>query len=223
MIQDQPAARARRSASLLPDVDAFDTNEVRWFGTGPLPGSFVEWFTQHGRTGVVELRSDQYDPTSGVELGIKRRDGGPLEIKHLTDSSPAFRVDGSLTGTLEGWRKVTKRSSMPADREVASDWIEVDKVVVTRRYRLVGPDRVEEVADVEPGWSGCDVELASVTVGGHQSWTYAFEAYGPAGRRIEVIRASAVAITAGVSYPPGFVSRLTLSLGYPAWLSHVER
>jgi hypothetical protein len=106
---------------------------------------------------------------------------------------------------------------------VASDWIEVDKVVVTRRYQLVGPDGVEEVADVEPDWSGCDVELAAVTVGRRRAWTYAFEAYGPAGHRIGVIRASAVAITGGAPYPPGFVSRLTRTLGYPAWLSHVER
>ena len=61
--------------------DALETTELRWFGTGPVPGDVASWFTHDGRVGSVEDRTDLYRCDGRSDLGVKRRAGTTLELK----------------------------------------------------------------------------------------------------------------------------------------------
>lgn len=196
----------------------FDTCEVRWFAEGSLPRALVSWFTAGGQFGVAEQRTDLYQMRGGTMMGVKRRSGLDLEVKVLQKTGAGLTLPGGLTGAWEAWRK-----SHPGNGTTftsgAMPWVAVAKSIVTRSFVLPGNGRVASVEDPDRRLPGCDVELADVSVGGTQAWTYAFEAFGPAEHRLAALRIAAEAVARSTPYPPAFVEGLECNASYPAWLS----
>ena len=122
-----------------------------------------------------------------------------------------------LAGSLEEWRKWS-----PADGlvENADDgpWVDVHKSVVKRRFTT---DGTEIAFSPEPhaGGAGCDVEVARVTVGTVQAWTFAFAAFGPPATRRDALTTSWQALVAGTPCPEPFGPRTGRAMGYPEWLT----
>jgi len=67
--------------------------------------------------------------------------------------------------------------------------------------------------------SGCDVEIAAVTVGDLDAWTYAFAAYGATSTRRDALVTSWEALTADTPCPERLAGFESQSSGYPEWLA----
>lgn len=63
--------------------------------------------------------------------------------------------------------------------------------------------------------AGCDVEVAGVTVGALQGWTFAFAAFGPPATRRDALRASWQSLVAATPCPEPFGPRSGEAMGYP--------
>ena len=85
--------------------DVLETLEVRWFANGSIPVSVARWFEDTAPRFDVERRVDSYLLTGRSDLGVKRRDHGPIEVKerHRIGSSMSF--GGRLTARVEEWHK----------------------------------------------------------------------------------------------------------------------
>jgi hypothetical protein len=192
-----------------------DTTELRWFVPGPLPADISVWFT--GSTGVAEERCDTYLIDARREIGVKRRHRETLELKVRRSLDGPVDLGGGLTGSLEVWRKWS-----PADDHVEDCagglWIDVQKSVVKRRFSPDGTE-VDFSSDTQVTGAGCDVEIAGVTVGADQWWTFAFAAFGPPPTRRDDLLASWDALNAPRPCPEPFGPRTGQALGYPEWLS----
>jgi hypothetical protein len=198
---------------VLPSVP-FDTTEVRWFAHGPMPRELVDWFTSSGRSGTLEVRRDSYLAGDSPAVGRKRRNLGPFEIKTRLAIGNAVSISGRLAGLTEDWRKVVA----PAPGR-AGTWTEVHKVVLTRTYHASDGDRVTEVAANDTSLPGCDIEIAAITVGGVEAWTFALEAWGRTSVRHRLLETSAEAFVAAVGLPDLVTNRLTQEMAYPRWLA----
>jgi hypothetical protein len=193
------------------------TSEVRWFAPGPPPAPVVAWFSERGRAAFVELRRDAYriGPDHGV--GLKRRDHGPLELKRRHGISPRRAFVAGLAGRIEEWRKDGLEEPLDA---TGWQWSLVDKVVLTRTFAREESGSVVEIGHVAQQPSGCDVELATVTVGSTVAWTFALEAWGELEERRELLHSSLAAVFELLpSVPSQFVPSLESDMGYPEWLT----
>jgi hypothetical protein len=199
---------------------SFDTTEVRWFASGTLLPSFVEWFTNGGRTGILEIRYDVYRAGHSPDIGLKQRDHGPLEAKLRRGINGSLHLDDGVHGRIEEWQKV--RVPDLADGEDAGhEWIEVHKVVVTRTFE-VGVGGVIEVEHRGLDVPGCDVEIASIEAAGTVAWTFGLEAWGSDDVRRAVLEgALAEFVARSKRFPPDFLSSLGPDIGYPEWLAGV--
>lgn len=159
-----------------PTISVDATTELRWFFDGALPAEVFSWFTDGGRRGLTEERSDSYRHDDLVDVGVKRRFGTRLELK-IRSGVPEPVVVGGALGQLERWQRWS-----PADRELdlAADtrWVDVEKTVIKRRFDAV----VGEVAlceDTRPmSGEGCDAEIVEVSVCGRRAWGLAFAGFG---------------------------------------------
>lgn len=97
----QPLAAAPSSA--------FDTTEVRWFAAGSLPASYVEWFSSSGGA-TLEVRRDCCLVDPSHDIGRKRRNDGPFEIKIRMGSTSIVGLWEGLRGRLERWQKTVGQS-----------------------------------------------------------------------------------------------------------------
>jgi hypothetical protein len=205
------------AAALLltaPD-DFFDTSEVRWFADGVLPPSLVAWFAS-GPTSV-EIRCDRYWVDGSPDFGLKRRGGGQLELKLRCDASDAIALGVGLHGRIEEWRKFSPIAEEHAPSE--GSWVEVEKLVQTRSYHRYadGPLSVMDRPDLST--TGCEIELAAVTVGELKAWTFAFEAWGEGDLRRATLRAAMAALVSESPLPRELLAGLGPDAGYPAWLN----
>jgi len=208
-----PDASAVRPVPEMP----FDTTEVRWFGTGSMPADVLNWFTKSGSHGSLEIRQDAYLSTGSVSIGRKRRNHGPLEIKTRRGLGATFALGNVLVGRIEEWRKIESAGRhLP---RLSRRWADVHKVVVTRTYQQESTGRLVEVLRGDMSLPGCDVELAEVAVDEIEAWTLAFEAWGPGEQQRSILRASADQFLAGAGLPLDISTRLTINMGYPAWLA----
>lgn len=197
-----------------------DTAEVRWFAAGALPPSFVEWFSDMGRSAIVETRSDRYRVGDTPGIGLKRRDYGPLELKIRRGSSGVLSIGGGVHGSIEEWRKTGVVEPSGSPRDMGWQWSEVEKVVLTRTFAMDGRGAVDEVIGSDPQSPTCDIELASVVVGETVAWTFAFEAWGPREARHRILDGSLAALTSQSSpIPYRLVAALRLNMSYPEWLA----
>ena len=199
----------------------FDTTEVRWFATGTLPGSVSKWFRDSGPAPIVETRRDTYWMQASHDVGLKSRNNGPLEIKLCLSRSGDFDLGEGILGHIEEWRKAPLKTLHEVNGSAHWRWSEVHKRVVTRTY---GPDvngRLVPIVTTDLPPTGCDIELATVSVGDTLAWTFAFEAWGPRERRLELLDGSWRAFRQNASLPPIELGRLGISAGYPEWLATV--
>lgn len=207
-------------AGLQAQGEPLDTAEVRWFADGALPRSFVEWFSDMGRSGVVETRSDIYRVGDAPDVGLKRRDYGPLELKIRRGSGGVLSIGGGVHGRIEEWRKTGAVESTRVRGDRDWQWSAVDKMVLTRTFAMDHRDGIAEVTGTDPTEPACDIELASVVVGETVAWTFAFEAWGPREARRRMLAGSLAALTSQSSpIPYRLVAALQLNMGYPEWLA----
>jgi hypothetical protein len=195
----------------------FATAEVRWFVGGELPGSLVTWFTSE-RTSI-ELRRDRYAVDGSPDVGLKRRAGGPLEVKLRCESSGTVRL-GTRVGRIEEWRKLTDVDERDVPVGPEPVWVDVDKVVLTRSYRR-SPEGMLPVARRDLSVAGCDVELASIGVEDTVAWTFALEAWGPEGDRRPALDDTLAAFARETPPVDEAVGGLDTDVGYPEWLATV--
>ncbi len=196
--------------------DPLITDEVRWFASGSPPRPIVDWFAQGGQAAVVELRRDAYRISSAHDVGLKRRDNGPLELKRRTGVTGPSKFPLGLEGRVEEWHKTGLEEPLTA---TDWQWSVVDKVVLTRTF-VMRDDSFSELESREDGEAACDVELATVTVDDGVAWSFALEAWGAVGMRRHLLDSSLDFFAANLAPPPtGFVEALHLNMGYPEWLA----
>lgn len=152
----------------------------------------------------IEERVDTYLLTGRRDLGVKRRDNGPLEVKERNRIGRRLAVGDRLEARVEEWHKHSSdRTPTEADR-----WVEIAKTVRTYPYRVTGSDRV----------AACDIELAAVEAEGVEAWTLAFEASGEASERMGTLTAAIDRFLSVADVPADLAAALELEAGYPAWL-----
>jgi hypothetical protein len=194
----------------------FDTTEIRWILPGPLPNDVAAWFVADGAVTFEEERVDRYVASGSPAMGIKLRGRRTLEIKIRRGVDGPVRLRPDLAARGEPWRKWQATSAVEAAVLTGHRWVDVNKIVLTRRY-LVGKGGEPVVARVRPpDAAGCDVELAAIRVDEHESWTFAFEAFGP-----HESQRGALVATAEVFPPPADIAagaRSGQEASYPAWL-----
>jgi hypothetical protein len=197
----------------------FATTEVRWFVDGALPASLTAWFATT-RTSI-ELRSDRYRIDGSADVGLKRRAGGPLEVKLRCESTGSVLLGRSRAGRIEEWRKFidVDEQAVPVGSDAV--WADVDKVVLTRSYARSSNSVMQPMAQHDLSAPGCDVELASVQFGEVTAWTFALEAWGPEADRPSVLRDTLAAFDDETPFSEELVTRLGSDVGYPEWLSTV--
>jgi len=192
------------------------TSEIRWFASGPPPAPVVAWFSERGRAAFVELRRDAYRIGPDYGVGLKRRDHGPLELKRRHGISPRREFVAGLAGGIEEWRKDGLEEPLDA---TGWQWSLVDKVVLTRTFAREESGSVVEIGHAGQQSSGCDIELATVTVGSTVAWTFALEAWGEPDARRDLLASSLSALFDLLPpAPPQFFPALHADMGYPEWL-----
>ena len=205
----QPAASQTGPAADRRTVDrrtgALETLELRWFAQGRIPVAAIEWFEHTAPAVEIEKRIDTYLLDGRADLGVKRRDNGPLEVKERRCIGPTVAVGEHLEARVEEWHKsASGRTPTEADR-----WVRIAKTVRTYPYR----------ATVSDGRAaGCDIEIAAVETEGAEAWTLAFEASGPASERMGTLTAAIDRFLSGADVPADLAAALEMEAGYPAWL-----
>lgn len=198
-----------------PDVAVDLTTEVRWFFDNRLESEVWSWFTRDG-AGLEEKRSDTYRFDGRDDMGVKWRFGTTLELKLRMRPPEPFVSGRSLDGFLEIWQ----RWSPAGDRVHLSEntrWIEVDKIVVKRRFDPDGQELpLSDETRVMEGL-GCDCEVAAVSIAGHTTWTFSFAAFGPLDRHRDAISAAWGRLQG--SAPLALQLTRAASRGYPEWLA----
>ncbi|MGI9601371.1 MAG: hypothetical protein ACR2QE_05780 [Acidimicrobiales bacterium] len=203
---DQPVDPAAVSVS--------DTTEVRWFFPGSIPPEVLSWFVG---SGMVQERYDTYLLEGRDDIGVKRRFGHTLELKVRRLRGGLIELDGGLAGSLEVWRKWSPAEGLVELGEKGI-WVDVHKVVVKRRFSETGSE-VAFSPDVPATGTGCDVEVASVSVGDRQGWTLAFASFGPPSVRQDALRAAWRTVVATAACPVPLEPSAGQAMGYPEWLA----
>lgn len=197
--------------------DGFETSELRWFGTGELPHSIKTWFLSAAV--IVEHRSDTYCVDGSVDLGVKRRNGVGLEAKIRRGTGSLVTLGAGVEAVVEDWVKLTNLEDADLDgSSAAAVWVEVTKSVWSRIYQFDERGGVSQVTTRDLSAPACDVELAEVTIGDHEAWTFAFEAWGPSDERLRLLVSTAgVLMEEGIH--PELLTGLRFGMGYPEWLA----
>lgn len=210
------AAATGRSLS----VPVLDTSEVRWFAEGLPPHTVVEWFTCGGLAGTLEERCDTYQLHRLHDIGVKRRSRTSLEVKVRRGIGDPLAVAPGLVAPFEEWRKWSPGVGDPMSPSADTPWIDVEKTVLTRTvsadHEVVGP-----APHVDDTLSGCDVEIAAVTVAGVEAWSFAFEAFGPKPDRSRAVRSAWEMLISTSGAPEELSASFTSSGGYPEWLARI--
>lgn len=202
-------------------VSITDTTELRWFVEGHLPPDVMSWFTNEGTVGLAEERCDTYRLDGGFDMGIKRRFRETLELKVRRSIGENVVLGPGLAGRLEVWRRWSPAECVAPCSGRHATWADVNKMVIKRRFSITG-DEVEltEASRAATG-TGCDVEIAAVSLDDVEAWTFAFAAYGPLASRREALVATWNSLVADGAPPDRFGPFFGLSCGYPEWLELV--
>lgn len=212
MVTGMTSTPGWESASAAP-ANRIDTTEVRWFAAGSLPDSLVDWFIRSGRA-TLEVRHDSYLVDGSHDSGRKVRDHGSFEVKTRTGTHGFLHLGNGIRGRIEEWQKIVGLQP-PTDQT----WVDVGKVVLTRTYQPDPKDSLYEVRARDMYLPGCDVELATVSVGETKAWTFAFEVWGPKEQRHGILSKTASGFIDTAGLPSELASRLILDMGYPEWLA----
>ena len=243
-----PVAPNDESPPLAPDLESFlrcaveagqgrsdgyvDTCELRWFASGPLPPEVEDWFTGADFVGTREHRRDLYQLTGLSDVGVKRRSGRTVEAKIRMAVGPRMAIGDGLEATFDRWRKWRPSQGDAIWPTRQARWVPVDKTVLTRTFADTASghagnggtstDSGHGGDDVAAAMvAGCDVELAAITIGGLEAWTFGLEAFGPQAQRGRAAITAWEQVVAEVGRPRDLGSRFDLADGYPAWLQLV--
>jgi hypothetical protein len=200
----------------IPDAPSvLDTTELRWFVPGALPTKVSGWFT--GSTRSPNERCDTYLLDGRSDVGVKRRFRETLELKVRESLDERIQLGDGLVGSLELWRKWSPAEDFV---EVGPDgrWIDVCKSIVKRRFDSDGTE-IAFTSGAQPTGAGCDIEIAEVTVGDAQWWTFSFAAFGPVATRRDSLVASWQGLLAVTECPELFAPDTGRAMGYPEWLA----
>jgi hypothetical protein len=168
-------------------------------------------------------RVDHYLCISGGDSsGIKLRDGR-IEIKQRLNQHGIFHFGHRDAGFVEHWHKWSLDLAGSSENlEIPSClWIGVRKERLLRAYRVVDDRTVTEVAvGVGPG-SGCNWELATVSIEGTEErwWSIGFEAFGKEAGLWNMMSLVAEHFLSEDEAP---TLRVEDSYGYPRWLQILE-
>lgn len=216
---DLAAFRSESAAVISEGSPAvLDTSELRWFALGLPPPEVVAWFTAGGGAGTTERRSDVYQVNGLHDVGLKRRFGWTVEVKVREDPGSPMVLGAGLRAPLEEWRKWIPSDGDPVWPIPDSQWVKIHKAIRTRTFMLNGGEVVGPASSASETLSGCDVEIAAVTVGGIEAWTLAFEAFGPKDERRAAILAAWNTLTTQADVPRNLGAQLDRAAGYPEWL-----
>jgi hypothetical protein len=200
-------------------VPILDTSELRWFASGPLPLGVIAWFTCDGTLGTIEERTDVYQLHRLHDIGVKRRARDILEVKVRRSIGDDLAVTAGLAAPFEEWRKWSPFEGDPMTPSPDIPWIDVRKAVITRTFLLPDHEVVGPAPHVDDSLSGCDVEIAAVNVGGLESWTFGFEAFGPKSNRRRTVASSWDKLVAESGGYEHLGSHFQQAAGYPEWLA----
>ncbi len=200
-------------------IAVLDTSEVRWFALGSPAPEVVDWFAGRGRAGTLEDRCDVYQLHRLQDIGVKRRSRDTLEVKVRRAIGETLALQSGLAAPFEEWRKWSPDDSDPMAPSPDAPWIDIHKSVLTRTFMLDGGEVVGPAPHIDDSLSGCDVEVVAVTFAGVESWSLAFEAFGPkAGRRRAVMESWGVLINDSGAFA-NLGSYFEQPAGYPEWLA----
>lgn len=202
-------------------VPILDTSEVRWFSEGTLPLPVAAWFTCDGTIGTIEERTDLYQLHRLHDIGVKRRNRDVLEVKVRRSIGDDLTITNGLAAPFEEWRKWSPFKGDPMTPSPDVPWIEVHKTIITRTFMLSDHEVIGPADHVDDSLSGCDVEIVAVNVGGVDSWTLAFEAFGPKSDRRRTVAFSWDMLIAESGEFDHLGSRFDLAAGYPEWLATI--
>jgi hypothetical protein len=192
------------------DIPTYNSLELRWFMPGVLPDRMYDWFQSGPREKSVEHRTDTYWLVPRTDVGVKRRNGGPVEMKVRRSARPWLTPSGDVVCT-EQWSKWRPHRLDPGDTTGA--WVAIDKRLWTRTFTLSG----EEVHDAVDGRRPrCEVELGALTSETGTCWTFAFEVTGPARLQPPVLGRTVERFWSGDL--EGALGGAT-NAGYPEWLA----
>ena len=195
--------------------------EVRWFWRGGPPAPFEEWFLSRGAFEIAatggDTRCDRYlRAPNQVDLGIKQRGSGDVEIKGLIARGQSAVQFNNLNATVEIWGKWSAKtldlSGMPLLPVSKQRWL--------RTFRPAG-DGMRDVSGAETGKESddggdCQAELTKLTAPDESVWwTLGFEAHGALTEVERILEKTVAAVAARA--PPQLPSASPTN--YPAWLS----
>jgi hypothetical protein len=123
----------------------------------------------------------------------------------------------AFDGQLEVWRKWSPVEGLVDDGSVPR-WGDVCKSIVKRRFSTNGTETTFS-SHAHLASAGCDMEVAAVTVGAVQAWTFALEAFGPQSTRRDSLLASFHGLVGATPRPEQFRLCTGRSMGYPEWLA----
>ena len=198
-----------------------DTTELRWFADGSLPDHVIGWFTRNGAAGNREQRTDTYRIDDYEDVGVKRRFQDTLEFKTRRAVGSLFVLHDGLVAPLEEWRRYSPADGL-VETGVDDEWIDVHKLVYKRRFSADGKEIVWFNGAPPDIAAGCDVEVAGVSVGDLEAWTFAVAAFGLADRHEDALSVAWDSLVADNPCPAGFGAMFDQTCGYPTWLSQWE-
>jgi hypothetical protein len=209
-------------------MDILDSLEVRWF-LPPDAAAVValqHWFVASQDEGE---RVDHYLAIARADLSFKTRlaKGKPakVETKYLAGSLGVVELAPSMSGDLQRWSKLSLALEDPALQQQGT-WLAVGKTRQLRKFAvtLTNAPAAREVSPEEYPPIGCGVELTRLAYAldrtSQVEWTFGFEAFGPAPRLLDVLRASVEAVSAQPGLP-ALPAAWTAS--YAAWLLSKDR
>ena len=199
-------------------IAVLDTTELRWFAQGAVPDDVGTWFGES--PGTLEERCDRYLLGGHDDIGVKCRFRETLELKARQSRDGRVALGRGLAGSLEVWRRWSPAETL-FDVGVGGQWVDVDKSIVKRRFTNGGAE-ISNSAEPQLRRSGCDIEIAEVSVGAVRAWTFAFAAFGPHATRRAALLASWKQLVSDGSCPESFGRRVGRAMGYPQWLDLVH-
>lgn len=187
----------------------YNSLELRWFMPGAMPEPLLATFESEGSTAARERRRDSYWQLHRVDIGVKRRNGGPVEMKVRRSARPWAMPSGS-PAVSEQWNKWRPDRLVLEGQHGA--WLDVDKELWTR---TLGPLGHEMDSPADGRRARCEVELAALTLASTEWWTVGFEVTGPAAWQSSILRAAFDKL-----WSPTFERWLDggVNAGYPEWL-----
>jgi hypothetical protein len=156
------------------------TDEIRWFFSGLIPESVIDWFRAGAPIAPAPKRTDIYLPLpASLALGIKLRQGR-LEIKTRVGEPRPVSYSHGVHGMAALWKKESYRTPLVAALEARLDDPAALHVVKERHLRKfsLGQVSVAEIGVGEAPMLGCLFEITQLWCEGNASWTVALEAFG---------------------------------------------